>query len=453
VLIGPNNCGKSAVISALETLCRSTRGDFMVRHGEREARVTVETDDGHNLTWRRKGGTVSYVIDGREVHRDVPTDLHEHLKLPLVKSDRGDHEFDVHFGQQKSPIFLLDEPPSRAATFFSASSDTGRLLEIQDRHREKVRERKRRRSDLTRDAGQLERELAELAGLGDLSASVARLESEQACVAAGQSAWAALAGTIERLDMAARHLAEWREETAALGRLQTPSPLADVEPLQDLIARNQLQSRAASRAAEARATTRSLDMPPELSDVRPLTELQARLYAAARASDRHERRRVALGSVSAAPELGGVAGVESVVSRLTTATRSAERLAARSARLHGVTEPPVLPDPAPLEGQIRALARARGVIAGPSRAAAALATLRDPPGQADPASLAADVARLGAATAAVAAARVRLASVRSDLEVVERDARRWAASNPECPVCGGAVTVEGLLGNGGHGHG
>ena len=102
---------------------------------------------------------------------------------------------------------------------------------------------------------------------------------------------------------------------------------------------------------------------------------------------------------------------------------------------------------------MRALARAQGLIAGPSRATAALAVLRDPPEQADPASLAADVAKLGAAAAAAGAARLKLESVRSDLAAVERDARQWAATNPECPVCGGAVTVEGLLRDGGHGHG
>src|SRR5438876_10660034 len=86
VLLGPNNCGKSAVVSALQTLAQNTSGDFMIRHGEKDARVAVETDDGHVLCWRRKGATVSYLIDGKEIgrlKRDIPEDLHEHLKLPL----------------------------------------------------------------------------------------------------------------------------------------------------------------------------------------------------------------------------------------------------------------------------------------------------------------------------------------------------------------------------------
>ncbi|MDA0587441.1 MAG: AAA family ATPase [Planctomycetota bacterium] len=52
VLVGPNNCGKSAVITALQTLCDNETGGFMVRRGESDCRVTVETDDGHTRVRR-----------------------------------------------------------------------------------------------------------------------------------------------------------------------------------------------------------------------------------------------------------------------------------------------------------------------------------------------------------------------------------------------------------------
>src|SRR5712692_10517375 len=88
VLVGPNNCGKSAVVSALETVCNNALGGYMVRHDEKEARVTLETHDNHTFVWRRKGNAVSYVIDGREIHRvrrgASPDDLHNLLRLPKV---------------------------------------------------------------------------------------------------------------------------------------------------------------------------------------------------------------------------------------------------------------------------------------------------------------------------------------------------------------------------------
>lgn len=55
VLVGPNNCGKSAVVSALDTLCNNPTGDYMVRHGEKEVRVTVETDDGAGAEYHPEG--------------------------------------------------------------------------------------------------------------------------------------------------------------------------------------------------------------------------------------------------------------------------------------------------------------------------------------------------------------------------------------------------------------
>src|SRR5258706_12911951 len=94
VIVGPNNCGKSAIVSALQNLCGDNDGDFMVRHGEKTCQVNVETDDGHTITWRRKGKPVSYVIDGVEVHRvghgNLPDDLDALLRLPKVSHPNDD---------------------------------------------------------------------------------------------------------------------------------------------------------------------------------------------------------------------------------------------------------------------------------------------------------------------------------------------------------------------------
>src|SRR5262249_54150535 len=91
VLVGPNNCGKSAVVAAIEALCNNTASDFMIRHGQKNCRVMVETDE-HTLVWQRtsQGGrfVASYEIDGRQIdrlRRDVPEDLHKYLRLPLVR--------------------------------------------------------------------------------------------------------------------------------------------------------------------------------------------------------------------------------------------------------------------------------------------------------------------------------------------------------------------------------
>ena len=54
VLVGPNNCGKSAVVAALQILAYNDSSKYVVRHGEKECTVRVETDDGHLIQWRRR---------------------------------------------------------------------------------------------------------------------------------------------------------------------------------------------------------------------------------------------------------------------------------------------------------------------------------------------------------------------------------------------------------------
>src|SRR5215212_2569237 len=79
VIVGPNNCGKSAIVSALQTVCGDHDGDFTVRHGEKNCQVTVETDEGDVISWRRIKGKVSYVLNGTEVHRVGRANLPDQL--------------------------------------------------------------------------------------------------------------------------------------------------------------------------------------------------------------------------------------------------------------------------------------------------------------------------------------------------------------------------------------
>jgi exonuclease SbcC len=62
VLVGPNNCGKSAVVAALQILCHNDNSTYVTRHNERECTVTVETDDGHIVEWCRKNNSPRYTV-------------------------------------------------------------------------------------------------------------------------------------------------------------------------------------------------------------------------------------------------------------------------------------------------------------------------------------------------------------------------------------------------------
>jgi len=65
VLIGPNNCGKSAVVSALQVLCSNPTSTYVLRHGAKECKIIVETDSGDRIIWsRKKSGSPKYEING-----------------------------------------------------------------------------------------------------------------------------------------------------------------------------------------------------------------------------------------------------------------------------------------------------------------------------------------------------------------------------------------------------
>ena len=161
VLIGPNNCGKSAVVSALQVLCSNPPSTYVLRHGAKECKIIVETDTGDRIIWsRKKSGSPKYEINGEpfdRLNRKVPEQLHNILRLPTVQADK--ESYDVHFGEQRSPIFLLGDKEKAAAQFFASSSDAIHLVEMQTLHKNKVRKSKHEVERLKEERGQLETEI------------------------------------------------------------------------------------------------------------------------------------------------------------------------------------------------------------------------------------------------------------------------------------------------------
>src|SRR5271155_5294990 len=91
VLVGPNNCGKSAVVAALQILCHNDNSTYVTRHNEKECSVTVETDDGHVVQWCRRNNSPKYIIDGQPFERldkaGLPDSLQQVLRLPKVVAE------------------------------------------------------------------------------------------------------------------------------------------------------------------------------------------------------------------------------------------------------------------------------------------------------------------------------------------------------------------------------
>jgi hypothetical protein len=352
VLVGPNNCGKSAVVSALETLCNNAAGAYMVRHDEKEARVTVETDDGHTVVWKRRGNTVSYSIDGRDIHRvarGVPDDLHVILRLPKVTSAEIGDPFDIHFGTQKSPIFLLNEPESRAALFFASSSDAAILLEMQKRHRSRVRERKNDEKRLKGEIHKLDAELEIFAPLDAIARSVHATEQEH-------EELKQLANRIPKLDQELQALRHCTLSHDRLGqRYQCLAPLRSAPHLADtaafvslmealLIAQNQFrQASAKSRAIDG------LLSPPQLGDTPTLEDTIQLLSGGKRTLAKWAGHAGIVRALRAPPAFDDEKGLQSLHRTLSFQDKNVRHLKARSDCLGRLAETPALSETEPLE--------------------------------------------------------------------------------------------------------
>ena len=138
VLVGPNNVGKSTIAVALKILARNTNSNFVMQHDQKQCSILVETSDGHTVEWIKRKSP-SYVINGQIKDRlgrgGTPPELDDTLRLAPVEFE--DKDFEPHFGEQKSPIFLINRPPSQIAQFFSTTSDAERLVAMQRLHQRK----------------------------------------------------------------------------------------------------------------------------------------------------------------------------------------------------------------------------------------------------------------------------------------------------------------------------
>jgi exonuclease SbcC len=409
VLVGPNNCGKSAVVSALQTLCGDNAGDFMVRHGQRTCSVAVETDDGHSIVWRRKGAAVSYVIDEREVARsgrgNLPDDLHEHLRLPKVQPTQGGEPFDVHFGRQKEPIFLIDSE-SRAAAFFSTCSDAERLLEIQKRHKQKFAGKRAEQKSVSVELQELDARLTSLSPLDEIGPELEALEAEHRALLDHQAQLDSVQQFIGRLELEQNRLAHLRDRATRLAELQSPPELEPTKPLEETIRLHESITLNCSIFEAMRSALDPLALPPVLADAEPLARLSRDLGLLQVRINRLRSTALALASLAEAPAPHDCRSLEDLLTRLNCAVRSL------------------------------ALARRRHT---------ALAELHDPPGSDDPAPLVALLERQTLANANQKRLGSQLKSLSEQLAAVEEEISHWLAANPLCPYCGSPTDLEQLL--------
>lgn len=457
VLIGPNNCGKSAVVAALQMLCTNDRGSaYVVRHDEKHCSVKVETSDGHTIEWRRKKSP-SYVIDGKLYDRIEPEfleELHKTLKLPSVVTKRD--VIDVHFGAQKSPIFLLDSTAGLKAEFFAASSDAVKLIAMQQRHKDQLAERKRLKGALENESKQINQELALLEPAVTIDERLdaaeklyGEVERETQEIAERQRIGAQL--TEERTT-----LERWQTTAKTLARLSEPPRLAPEPPLAQAILQLQTAEDLNAQLHAGNQVLQRLAEPPRLLPEAALQGLLNQLQAAERHHDLSRQSAAALHPLSSPPVLAR----DQPLAVLLDDLRGRKAAFDRATAIHDVVQrlPPAC-CPAPVEPLVDLLAQLTAVVEVAERweeESGALRRLTTPPAIPSPTELEAFLCGFEGKLAEVAKGEQELAQAAEDLRAVTL-AIRESAAEAQCPTCGAPLDADRVLartaaGMGVHGH-
>jgi hypothetical protein len=401
VLIGPNNSGKSAVVEALRSVAQNPAPQYVIRHGASKAVVRLELDSGDAIEWVRSKGNSVYrlfraVQDGRGSEEDPevyakfgrmpPEDIRSLLRLDLVETESG--SVDIHIGNQRYPIFLLDQTGSQAASFFAASTEAEYLLRMQQALKTKTDRSRSKRKELLQECADLERALELYLPLEDLDLVLSKTEELHATLEALQKDLPILNQTIEVLEETSfRHTG--KIESSAVLQLLSPLPqlhetkgleltLEDIRGL--LLQLGAVGANAASLAPlspppELEETLRLdtliwawensqsslnsrrrvgealeiLDPPPVLHEIKKIEEMVRSLEHTGYAHYRSTATGQALDPITAPPEIKAPVPLQTLVEQLTACSKSFNLSSSREGTLEELLEPPELHPLRPLE--------------------------------------------------------------------------------------------------------
>ena len=417
-LTGPNNTGKSAVVEGLRCLATNPMPKNYIRHGAKEARVTAELEDGTRVVWIRKKRSSGYEIwapDAEEAEeywkfgRKPPEDVLDLLRLDMVELDTG-REIDLHIGNQRTPVFLLDRPDSDAAAFFAASTESAHLLSMQSILKRRTADAKRRERDLETRLAEVEADLDELQGLPKIA-----LALETA-----------------------------REMEAAATRLQRETP--------DLEHRIKTLTALEESVAEGRsiaAILDALDDPPKLNPTGDLDRIKRTMITV------NDRRTHALevngelDPLESPPQLGDVGGLQAVCDDLRSAQRRLQTALALDGVAAPLTPPPPMQDISHLShmiDDILILQRRTGRLSG---LGSVLKNIAEPPELAADDHLLRTVAEMRSLTAVMTEAKDALEELEKGLQSTVDELQTRLGDDGRCPTCGAEANAEDLLDQGG----
>ncbi|MBA3238173.1 MAG: AAA family ATPase [Parachlamydiaceae bacterium] len=363
VLTGPNNSGKSAVISALQLLAELPvkEGDYMVRHGTAESSVTVETDEGDVLAWRRKGSAMSLTINGdRDIRLQNNRDhylekLHKHLRLPKVSGNESKQDFDIHFANQKDPIFLINEPPSRAALFFASSSDAGRLFEVRDKFKDLVKAKRKEQQSAKTTLEQQQRILAKLAPLDEIEEQMKFVQVTFKQYPKDQEALRLSTKMLQDLKIYVRQFNSITSKHQVVRELILPPELEDSDKLFQYCKALKLEVGRLSIFSNKQKALAQLEQPPELLPTNDLAKQLHDLRFAEKKGLKLEKMQATLANLNVQPEIDNTERLTCLLKALHKDSVIVARLNSQQTHYESVNSPPLLEQESNLATNLRTL--------------------------------------------------------------------------------------------------
>lgn len=367
-LTGPNNTGKSAVVEALRCVATNPAPRSFIRHGAKEARVTVVMDDGTRIVWIRKKASAGYELwaPGAEkpeefwkIRRRPPDEVLAALRLDVIELE-GEKTVDVHIGNQREPVFLLNRPDSDAAAFFAASSESAHLLAMQNRLKARTQDAKRRERDLEERREAVEAALDALAPLPDISLGLDAARALETDAARLRAEIPALAALRQRLDETGRALERRRAAVAVCDALAGPPKIKEVAGLDRLIRQMGQVEAGLDQSRRAHGALAPVQAPPAPFDAVRLATLCNRCVHLDGALREAEARAARLADLHDAPALARTGPLAALLDGMRGLGRDVRRAGATCDRLRSVAEAPALADHAPLIALVADLRRLAG---------------------------------------------------------------------------------------------
>jgi hypothetical protein len=455
VLVGPNNSGKSAVVEAIQAVCQNNPTKYMVRHGENECLVALETNDGHVIEWKRKGTVVSYTLDGQDIHRlkgGLPDNLHQLLRLPLIESPDGRDTFDIHIGHQKEPVFLLDQSGAKAAMFFASASDARLLLEMQRRHKIKTAEHRRDEAHFARRGDFLRLQIATLDPIVDIDRNLAEAEAQARQLRDLNVAILDMQAALEELRQQSRAANQAAETESALHTLAAPPAQAETTSFESRIKALRFSTSDALHHSKRSDALARLCPPPTLEDSDALSDLCRQTRQTNRCRSAAQAEMTFLADLQSPPMLAEITPLSSLCNSLRNQCQQVSRLRDRLARLQHLAAAPEQEEILDLQQLVQQQSHARHEVEAAHAGVEALQNLPAVPAPLDVVPLANLTRSMATATADVDKQKRLRDDTEKQLTSLTACIRAWADANPTCPICGTLIDESSLLAGGVHRH-